>query len=273
MNVFSRPCVIRNTIAIGLMMVMHTAVSAEILVTPPDPPPPELFVAEGSRVENPSDWPATYKAVSSSGEKCTGTLIGTRVLIIAAHCTGEDESVVFKAHGKTVKGMCTRHPKYDANTATQVFDYALCAFDQSVNGASRVERISASIGFSRKGDEIVLLGLGCVVLGGSDASFGTLYWGAATVESEDVADDPTIITKGDVALCSGDSGGLAYMVSAETNTRVGIGVNSKGDRSTKSHLASLSSEAFVGWAFGWSDERSVSICGLHLDAKGCRPWY
>jgi hypothetical protein len=82
-------------------------------------------------------------------------------------------------------------------------------------------------------------------------------------------DDHDIVTRGSSAICSGDSGGGAYLVS-ENGDRFVIGVNSRSNTTTTSYLPGWHEETAQEWGRAWAQKNKVKICGYDKDAVGCR---
>ena len=77
-----------------------------------------------------------------------------------------------------------------------------------------------------------------------------------------------IITKGDVALCFGDSGGPAFRF--EDDRRYMISVNSRGNIRDISYLSkTLANAVFSSWIRKLADGLEIKVCGIHKDAPSC----
>jgi hypothetical protein len=219
----------------------------------------------GGRPANQADWPAAL-IFTTAGGGCTSTLVSDRVVLTAAHCV-EDGSMGKVLIGvQTIDVKCTHNPSYAGNYTA---DYALCLLGTPVESEIVFERVNANPGRVQNESEVTLLGYGCTTEGGFDEGFGRLFEGEAKVVGRPDGEDLYFHTTGGAALCFGDSGGASYYGGAASDFRAVIAVNSRGDVSKNSYLSSTSTEAFLDWAYTWSGENGVSICGLHDGVKNC----
>lgn len=219
----------------------------------------------GGRPADPAEWPASVYA-SMGDSKCTGTVVGEKVLLIAAHCVGNGRNASFPAGGGQYVATCTHHPNYASDSTS---DYALCK-TVSVIANIQYERVQTDPSVLAVGKEVLLTGYGCVNPGGGGGNDGTYRIGEANITSLHQGNQD-IVTRGGAALCYGDSGGPAFFyLDAAKKDRVQISVNSRGNIKDTSYLSSLSGGRFKSWAEGWRTQNGVKICGLDADAKGCR---
>ena len=218
----------------------------------------------GGKAADPADWPASVYA-KAGDSACSATLVGERVLVMASHCMDNGGSVTFTAHANSYKAKCTHHPDYKKNDTA---DWALCLVDRPVTGIP-----FETLGLTDNavlGQQLTLTGYGCVKPGGGGGNDGIFRVGTATVKGLPSGTTYDIVTKGGAALCFGDSGGAAYAVKQD-NSRVVLGVNSRGDIDTMSYLPAFYSGTFVLWAKQWAlANANVEICGLHPEAVSCR---
>ena len=231
-------------------------------------------VIEGQPAQ-PKNWPATF-VFRSGGVLCTSTMIGDRVMMTAGHCVANGAKGRFVLQsGQETTVTCTHHPSYDAEQRPPqeknlTKDFSLCVIDVPLAGFP-FERVSTSIDDVRKDVTIRLLGFGCTERMGVDQNFGVLFTGTTTIVRPPAnSDDIHVITQGNAALCSGDSGGGAYTEPDANGRRLLIGVNSRSNLSDSSWISSTATNTFIDWALEWSKDKNVQICGLHDTAKGCR---
>jgi len=218
----------------------------------------------GGKPVDGADWPASLYAKSPGGA-CSSTLIGDRVLFMAAHCMANGATVTFSAYANSYKARCTHHPEYIFN---ETADWALCLVDRPVTGIP-FESLGTDLELLINA-ELLLSGYGCVHPGGGGGNDGIFRVGNAVIKGLPGNNSYDIVTKGGAALCFGDSGGAAYMFDSNAQRRI-VAVNSRGDIETTSYLPSIKSDSFLRWAKGWSQgSNNVRICGLHEDAQGCR---
>lgn len=254
--------------AIASLGLLFSGDSQAFEMTDPIAPPggtPELI---GAKPAQPSDWPATFIFRSGTGG-CTSTAVGSQSILTAAHCVTDGEVGTVKIGNSSLSVKCSHHPFYGLGNASA--DFALCKASGPMQGIS-YEQISTALAYPRINQNVILLGYGCKEVGGSDHTFGVLHTGDTKVVKRPEPNDTDTVTKGGAALCYGDSGGGAYVRFNESGTRRAIfGVNSRGDISTFSFLASTATTMFVDWAFDWASANNTKICGLNIDARGCRP--
>jgi hypothetical protein len=212
----------------------------------------------GGTVVDPKDWPA-----SPWVGNCSSTIIGEQVLLTAAHCVGNGGTKTFTIGATRYSGTCTHHTSYSSNNTA---DWALCLLATPVAGIPLESIASASEVDCTAGKKLLWTGYGCTRWGGSiDGKFRT---GNVTTTQCPSGTNFDTITRGNVALCSGDSGGGGYIV-FEDGTRKVVGVNSRSNTTDTSYVSSTYSPTFTNWAMSWARAKNVKICGLHDDANGC----
>ncbi len=222
----------------------------------------------GASPAEPGKWPATFVFRNSAKVGCTATAIGLRTILTAAHCMKNGETAEVSATDPPTKIECVHNPKYPNDVSA---DFALCFAKANLprpNGG--FEQVNVNGAEVPVGRSITLLGYGCLQVNGIDRNFGTLFEGPAIVQA--VADRDNFIRTADgAAVCSGDSGGGAYVAVGEGGIQRRLfAVNSRGDLSTNSWLSVTHKPDFVGWAKSLADNHSTRICGLHADANNCR---
>lgn len=215
----------------------------------------------GGTPADPKVWPSSVYA-SMSGARCSATVVGDRVLLIASHCVSNGGTASFSVGPNSYKSVCTHHPEYRGNSTA---DWTLCLVDRPVVGAAH-ELLNLDPSRVKVGDTLTLTGYGCIRPGGGGGNDGTFRVGTAPVRSLPSGRNYDIVTRGKAALCYGDSGGAAY--ATDGAARWIVGVNSRGDISTTSYLPAL--HAAKTFLQSWSQKNKVEICGLTNTAKGCR---
>lgn len=217
----------------------------------------------GGSPADPAKWPASVYA-SMGSSRCTATVVGEKVLLIASHCVSNGGTANFKAAGVQYSSKCTHHPEYRGNSTA---DWAICAVSKKVEGIA-YENMNTDESRYRVGDELTLTGYGCVNPGGSGGNDGVYRVGSAPIQSLPKGKNYDITTKGSSALCYGDSGGPVFKI--EGTKRWVVGVNSRGDISKWSYLPAVAVPTAQAFFRDWAQTNNVKICGIHQDAVGCR---
>jgi len=216
------------------------------------------------------DWPATRRfRKPNSNYSCTATIVGSRVLITAAHCLAN------VSHAKVENGdtytvvECENHPNYKPYSA----DIALCAIaeitDQDFHAIGGFENINLSP-LVTKDTQLFLQGFGCRE-NMNDKSAGQLYGGLSLINKLPSRDTDDYVTLGGVRICQGDSGGAAFLLTDTTDPngkRFIIGVNSTDDGGNRSNISSLPNH--TDWIEMWGPQHRADICGVQPLAKHCR---
>lgn len=250
-------------IAIFAFSEVAVAASETPAFTPLPEPPSWWATLIGGKEADRSMFPATV-VQRSGGGSCTATVIGPRTLISAAHCMNDGGTVRFSlVTGKSYTAKCEHHKDYENNATA---DWALCLIDREVNGIT-YEILSMDRSIPKVGEEILLTGYGCTRKGGGGGNDGVLRVGYAKVTRTPSKGNWDIVTRGDVALCFGDSGGPAFYV--ENDSRKMISVNSRGNIDDTSYLSkTLANETFSGWLADWTKRNgSQKICGIDQTAN------
>ena len=185
--------------------------------------------------------------LQSKTEVCTGTIIGPRAILSAAHCADLEHAFV-EHRGVKYNLSFARSADYAAHE----HDVAVAITDRDIVGA-RYAEIGAGL---RHGSALLLAGYGCTRRGGPS---GSLHLGRTRVIGMDDDHVLSFEPKGGV-LCQGDSGGPAFM---KTNGRnVVVAVNSAGDIKDINVNVRLDSATSRGFLKAVAAKFKVAICGI-----------
>lgn len=221
----------------------------------------------GGQPAKPEEWPASvYARMGNSA--CSATVVGERVLLIASHCVSNGGTASFTVGGNAYRATCTHTPGYGGFRGNSTYDWSLCLVDRKVTGIP-YERLATDSSGVAAGVTLRLTGYGCIRQGGGGGNDGVFRIGTAPVVSLPSGSNADIVTRGQAALCYGDSGGAAYLEKSD-GTRVIVGVNSRGNISTTSYLPAVYHSQFRNFITSWTGRNGQKICGVHGDAQGCR---
>lgn len=236
---------------------------------------PELVFGSnliGGREVRPGEYPEVIR-IRSGRSACSAALVGPRVVLTAAHCTKPDGEVVplsenllyeFQVGQLVYKARCKIAPDYRRQTGDQ--DMALCKTDREVS----VKYASLSKEGPKLREIVTLIGYGCTQEGGGGGNDGILRVGEAPVIKESDLEWYSFHTKGDSALCFGDSGGPSFKLVRDPKAEHHYiyGVNSRGDIKELSLLTAVYHPKSLKFARDFERSQGVEICGLSLDCDG-----
>ena len=212
------------------------------------------------RPANPGEFSQVVylKVFASSTSKpawCTATLVGSSVIITAAHCAEDGrENGSFKLNGKEYDVHLTQSPWYSPSGIPYFHDVALGLLSEPVpNVLPR-----AIGGETSQGIKLVLAGYGCTNSNGTGGNDGILRVGENVVSSFNEFELVFSRSSGAVT-CFGDSGGPTFVVSNGVPKQ--LGVHSTGDYANVYDMRTdieKSKEFFKNW----TQENLVDICGV-----------
>lgn len=237
------------------------------------------------KLASPADWPATLILCISDQTFCTTTLVGPRIFLTAAHCFDHVRAATIRGSVQMpaavpIAASCTIHPEYVSMGpatpgSTEMLrpwsaDIAVCATQANVP-IPLAERLVSATPQPSAGTLITLLGFGCSSPGGGGV-VQVLYAGPTSIK--DVGTSTYFIhTKrsplGPAALCRGDSGGASF--TSANPVRAINGINAAADNNEESWITDLSRNEIRQFVSQQTADPERHVCGLHADAKGCRP--
>jgi hypothetical protein len=246
-----------------LLVLSTVARAAEFAACSPKQGPPcfdtrTQLTLIGGEIADPNAWPNSLIT-----RNCSITVVGERVAVHAAHCVSNGGTVTFAKGGSRYTAKCEHHPSYRGNSTA---DWALCKTSESVEGGE-YEVLNNDKSRLKMGEKLMLSGYGCTKWGGG--GFGKLRIGEAPITRLPSGTNYDIVTRGNVALCSGDSGGASFLM-MPGGVRYLVGVNSRSNTTTTSYMPSWAEPSAMKWGMDWANRNGVKICGYHADAVGCR---
>jgi hypothetical protein len=220
-----------------------------------------------------SDWPASFFSTTPSA-RCTATLVGPAVLLLAAHCVGNGMTATIDLAGKSYKGKCTHADEYKQGSGDPSADYALCKFADPIPGGLP-ENISLNPVLIWRDELLTLTGYGCTEPNNKvDGVFRLANANVALLPGQFEPNTIVIQDKADLdtrGICPGDSGGGDYIIFS-TARRLLVSINSRVSADwTQSYLSSLSATGGINFVKKWAEANgNILICGYNLKDKPCR---
>lgn len=196
------PLVFPATAVVSALCISSLAMAGP-LHTPDPLVDPAIYGGEATAL---CAWPTT---VFLGG--CTGTLVHPEVIIYAAHCGANQNTVRFGESGDAATKIvgtkfCRTNPAYSSGQGGT--DQAFCVLDQPVDDVPIVPILmGCETSVLTPGAEVVIVGFG-------DADGGPGYGQkreAWTTLQGVSSSDEALIGGGGIDPCSGDSGGPAYI--------------------------------------------------------------
>ena len=229
--------------------------------------PPEFGIEVAgptSRLANVADWPVTFIFRMPGSPGCTATAIGAHVILTAAHCLPADSSGTLTIDQQQLAVKCNRHPRWPQ---VRTADFALCYVESALRAPTGgFETLTFDDTAVVVQTEVTLLGFGCRFDG--SPGFGLLVQGTANVITLTAE---SIDTGAGSTLCTGDSGGAAYLATGSYAGRRRVAALNHASDSVHSVLSRIAHPEFKTWATQWSNSTGAALCGLDPAASNCRP--
>ncbi|MCA9681884.1 MAG: trypsin-like serine protease [Myxococcales bacterium] len=166
----------------------------------------------GGEDAEPCAWPTTVR-VTDSQALCTGSLIHPRVVMYAAHCGAQGKTVRFGETSNTSKSReveyCKINPGYSGQAWDQAHDWAYCVLAEPMTDIP-----TTPVGFGcevnqylHNGQTIAIVGFGN---NSGDSGAGSKRWAFTTISY--LQNSKFVVGGGgQPTICSGDSGGPAFI--------------------------------------------------------------
>jgi hypothetical protein len=200
--------------------MLSVLASVVMMSAPPLTAVPDVQSVTGGSEVMECGWVDTV-AVTGGGGLCTGTLVHPRVVTFAAHCGEGDKMIRFgEADGgdglayTRATSFCRINPEY-VGTSSQGQDWGFCVLEEPITEIPFTPPLyGCELDVLEAGLEVYIVGFGTTAgMGGA----GTKRWAQTTVVS---TFGNTINIGGDgVSTCSGDSGGSAFIATADGSLR------------------------------------------------------
>ncbi len=223
---------------------------------------PSTTLINGTEV-NPADWKQVVlaKIPSAQGTKeCTATVVGPKVILMAAHCAGEGSVANFSIDGKAFSATMTQSPQFAIE-----HDLALGVTADTINVAP------FSIGGTPSvGQQVTLMGYGCTTADASPSD-GKLRQGVSVVSEVKTARFASATANG-ALLCPGDSGGPAYIKDGSKFLVMGVNSSVKikmdGTIIGPNYSARTDGTDQRRFFTDFATAKGVQICGINTTCGG-----
>lgn len=198
--------------------------------------------------ESTTVFPEVVK-IEAGKKVCTGTIIGPRAILSAAHC------VTAKAEGAHIFYLGKKYLVKFLSSAKKALghDIALAITSDDIKGA-RFARLGKGLAH---GKQITMAGFGCTKKGGKP---GALHVGKSKVIGMDEDHILSALPNGSV-LCEGDSGGPSF-VDVDGGRHL-VAVSSLSDISKVNINVRTDSDVSHAFFQAAANDRQIKICGIN----------
>jgi hypothetical protein len=195
-----------------------------------------------------SVYPEVVK-IEAGRKVCTGTIIGPRTILSAAHC------VTQKSEGAHIRYLGKVYPVSFISSASSArgHDIALAITNVDIKGA-RFARLGRGLAH---GISVIMAGFGCTKKGGKP---GALHIGKSKVIGMD-EDHILSASPGGSVLCEGDSGGPTFV--DEDGGRRLVAVSSLSDISKININVRTDSDMSYTFFKTAAAAQRIQICGIN----------
>lgn len=172
-------------------------------------------------------WPTAVR-VTGSSSLCTGTLIHPQVVMYAAHCGGGNKTIRFGESQNSGDNRSVQYCRTKSPWSDQGDDWAYCVLSQPIDLPITPVAFGCELDqYYFSGQEVAVVGFG-----NNDGMSGSglKRWGFTTMTAL-LPDRFNVGGSGSATVCSGDSGGPAY-VRYEDGTWHTFGIASTKNAST-----------------------------------------
>lgn len=198
--------------------------------------------------ESTTVFPEVVK-IEAGKKVCTGTIIGPRAILSAAHC------VTSKAEGAHIFYLGKKYLVKFLSSAKKAIghDLALAITSIDIKGA-RFARLGQGLAH---GKQITMAGFGCTKKGGQP---GALHVGKSKVVGMDDDHILSALPNGSV-LCEGDSGGPSF-VEGDGGRQL-VAVSSLSDIAKININVRTDSEVSYAFFKAAANDKQIKICGIN----------
>ncbi len=248
---------------------------------PPSEDPKDLAEAQQEIVGGATDTgdPAVVALTVQGQEYCTGTLIGPKTVLTAAHCInvyGASSQVNYYVAFGTYASQPSQRVKIISQTADPQYnkasgdshDFGILQLATPVTNVAPIEMNALAMNATHVGLAIRHAGFG--ITSGNGSGGGTKRQVSYTVRQV----SEFLIESGanGKQTCSGDSGGPAFMVMPGNTVETLVGVVSFGDEACTQFGADGRIDVVLPWIKSTMAVWEAASCGLDNKCKaGCTP--